>query len=81
MADRALADTSVWIDHLHRRNEKLVDLLLAGGVLEKTKLTGRGLGWMDVSLLASAVDGGLPFWTLDRRLAKAAADVGVAMKA
>ena len=123
MADRVLADTSVWVDHLRRRNAGLVDLLEAGQVyvhrfvigelacgnlaqrtkilaalselpkapplehdrvldfLDEAKLIGRGLGWVDVSLLASAVDGGLALWTLDRRLAAAATYLDVAMKA
>jgi predicted nucleic acid-binding protein len=49
--------------------------------LDQAKLMGRGLGWVEVSLLASATDDGMRFWTLDRRLAAAAAEVGVAMKA
>jgi predicted nucleic acid-binding protein len=105
-----LIDTSVWIDHLRRRNATLVGLLeqaqvwthtfvigeLACGnlaqrdtvlnalsalpqapvathdevlaFLETHRLMGRGLGWIDVHLLASAKLGRLPFWTLDKRL-------------
>ncbi len=37
--------------------------------LETHRLMGRGLGWIDVHLLASAKLGRLPFWTLDKRLA------------
>ena len=37
--------------------------------LETHHLLGRGLGWIDVHLLASAKLGRLPFWTLDKRLA------------
>ena len=122
MADRVLVDTSVWVDHLRRRNAGLVDLLEAGQVyahpfvigelacgnlaqrskilqalselpkalvldharvldfLEAAKLMGRGLGWIDVSLLASAVDSGLSFWTLDRWLATAASKLDVSMR-
>lgn len=47
--------------------------------LNEEKLMGRGLGWVDVSLLASAVQSGLVFWTLDRRLATAAAELDVAL--
>ena len=39
------------------------------------RLHGRGLGWVDVHLLASARLAGLPLWTLDRRLASAATDL------
>ena len=40
-------------------------------------LHGRGLGWIDVQLLASAKLSACPLWTLDRRLAKAALESGV----
>jgi predicted nucleic acid-binding protein len=108
-----LVDTSVWVDHLRRRNAKLVELLeqtqvwthdfvtgeLACGnlaqrdkvlsalaalphtpvashdevlaFLETHHLMGRGLGWVDVHLLASAKLAKLPFWTLDKQLAAA----------
>lgn len=46
--------------------------------LETHKLMGRGLGWIDVNLLASATHARLAFWTLDRRLAKAATELGIA---
>ena len=45
--------------------------------LESENLHGRGLGWIDVQLLASARLSGCPLWTLDRRLAKAALELGV----
>jgi len=109
-----LVDTSVWVDHLRRRNAILVSLLdqtqvwthafvvgeLACGnlaqrdkllsaltalphapvagheevlaFLESNRLMGRGLGWVDMHLLASARLAKLPFWTLDKRLAAVA---------
>ena len=109
-----LVDTSVWVDHLRRRNATLVALLeqaqvwthsfvvgeLACGnlaqrdkvlsalaalphapvaahdevlaFLESQRLMGRGLGWVDVHLLASARLARLPFWTLDKHLATVA---------
>jgi len=48
------------------------------GLLEARRLYGRGLGWIDVHLLASAILGGCPIWTLDKSLADAAQAVGVA---
>ncbi len=33
---------------------------------------GRGIGWVDVQLLASARLTGIPLWTLDRRLKEVA---------
>jgi predicted nucleic acid-binding protein len=41
------------------------------------RLHGRGLGWVDVHLLASARLAGLPLWTLDRRLALAATQLSL----
>ncbi len=43
--------------------------------LEARKLSGRGLGWLDVHLLAAAALSGIALWTLDRRLGQAAAEV------
>ena len=112
-----LVDTSVWVDHLRRRNATLAGLLeqtqvwthafvvgeLACGnlaerdkvlsaltalphapvcshdevlaFLESQRLRGRGLGWVDVHLLASARLAKLPFWTLDKRLAAVATSI------
>jgi predicted nucleic acid-binding protein len=36
--------------------------------LEMRKLYGRGLGWNDIQLLASAVLNGLALWSSDKRL-------------
>jgi hypothetical protein len=43
--------------------------------LEAHALQGRGLGWVDVHLLAAAAVSHASLWTLDRRLAKAASTV------
>jgi predicted nucleic acid-binding protein len=117
-----LVDTSVWVDHLRRRNAALAQLLeqtqvwthpfvigeLACGNLGRRaivlsslselpqapivthaevlafvaarRLMGRGLGWIDVHLLASAMLARIPFWTTDRRLAVAAKELGVGMQ-
>jgi hypothetical protein len=40
--------------------------------IEGHKLMGKGLGYIDVHLLASAVLSGLSIWTLDKRLGHAA---------
>lgn len=47
-------------------------------LLEKEELYGRGLGWMDINLLASALISGCGFWTLDRRLRHTARSLSVA---
>ena len=41
-------------------------------------LHGRGVGWIDVHLLASAVVGRLQLWTADPRFSAVANEVGVA---
>jgi predicted nucleic acid-binding protein len=46
-------------------------------LIEDRKLYGRGLGWGDVHLLASALVSGCELWTLDKRLAGAAAKLGL----
>jgi predicted nucleic acid-binding protein len=46
-------------------------------LMSKRKLWGRGLGWIDAHLVASALLSHCRLWTLDARLDRAAADVGV----
>ena len=41
------------------------------------KLHGRGIGWIDVHLLASALVANASFWTADERLASLAGELGV----
>ena len=115
-----LADTSVWIEHLHHREPRLAAALewqsvsihpfvigeLACGTLrnrglvlgllnqlpqapiathaeavafiDARELMGRGIGWVDVHLLASAaLSAGMRLWTLDRRLAEVADELGL----
>ena len=42
------------------------------------RLHGRGVGWIDAHLLASALVGHLKLWTTDPRLATVASDLGIA---
>ena len=44
--------------------------------VDRTGLAGSGLGWIDVHLLASARLGGIGIWTLDRKLKRAAVEIG-----
>jgi predicted nucleic acid-binding protein len=46
-------------------------------LMSKRKLWGRGIGWIDAHLLASALLSRCRLWTLDARLDRIAADVGV----
>jgi predicted nucleic acid-binding protein len=45
--------------------------------VERRHLHGRGAGWIDVSLLASAIVSGLKLWTADPRLSAMANEFGV----
>jgi hypothetical protein len=45
--------------------------------IEARKLAGRGLGLVDVHLLASALLSRVPLWTADKRLRDAAASLGL----
>ncbi len=46
--------------------------------VRKRDLHGRGAGWVDIHLLASAIVGRLHLWTADSRLAALAEELGVA---
>ncbi len=77
------------LGHLKRRAE-ILELLAdlpqvkaathedALGFVEQHALAGTGIGWVDIHLLTSASLNGVPFWTVDRRLAAAAARLGLA---
>jgi predicted nucleic acid-binding protein len=45
--------------------------------VRERRLHGRGIGWIDVHLLASALVGRLALWTADPRLAAVATELGV----
>ena len=46
-------------------------------MIESRKLWGRGIGWNDAQILASALIGGVKLWTVDRRLDEIARELGV----
>lgn len=46
--------------------------------LERNRLYGRGVGWVDLHLLASAMLTNCPFWTADRRLSEISHELDVA---
>lgn len=48
------------------------------GYIERHRLYGKGIGYVDVHLLASAAIGGTPLWTRDRRLLAVARELGCA---
>ncbi len=45
--------------------------------IEAKALMGKGLGLIDIHLLASALLSSIPFWTQDQRLLKSVADLGI----
>ena len=48
------------------------------GFLQKNQLMGKGLGWIDVHLMASAFLSQTPLWTLDAKLRLEASRLGIA---
>jgi predicted nucleic acid-binding protein len=49
-------------------------------LIEKRRLMGRGIGYVDAHLLCSCVLADLPLWTMDKKLAAIAADLGCGFK-
>jgi hypothetical protein len=49
-------------------------------LIENYRLTGKGLGYVDMHLLASAVLTDVPLWTLDRKLQQASAKIRIHYK-
>ena len=45
------------------------------GLVERKRLWGRGIGWIDVHLLASALLSRSTIWTLDRQLSRVASSL------
>lgn len=45
--------------------------------VRRRRLHGRGIGWIDAHLLASALVGRIDLWTADPRLATLAKDLGI----
>ncbi|PYI48220.1 MAG: VapC toxin family PIN domain ribonuclease [Verrucomicrobia bacterium] len=120
MKTKLLADSSVWIDHLHKTDEEFGHALgarqihvhqavigeLACGTLarradvltrlmllpelpdatfgellaliDRRKLWGRGLSWVDVHLLGAVLLAGARLWTHDRLLHRVAQELDVA---
>jgi hypothetical protein len=48
--------------------------------IETNSLMGKGLGYVDVHLLASALLAGIALWTSDRRLRKASQELGISYR-
>ena len=48
--------------------------------VRRRRLEGRGIGWVDTHLLASALVGRVSLWTADARLAAVASELGIGYK-
>lgn len=46
-------------------------------LIEKQQLKGKGLGYIDIHLLASSLLSNASLWTLDKRLDKSAKEMGI----
>ena len=77
------------LGHLRNRDEVLallqelpgvppVDHVEALAFIDAHRLSGSGLGWVDVHVLASALVGRMRIWTADRRLAAVASRLAAA---
>lgn len=77
------------LGHVTSRAEVLADLATLDApriaehaevlrLIERRRLWGRGIGWVDAHLLASALLERIGLWTLDAPLARVARELGVA---
>ncbi len=48
--------------------------------IESNRLMGRGIGYVDAHLLASAVLTAIPFWTLDKKLQEVSLKLGLSLE-
>lgn len=64
-----------WIQRLPQVPEARHAEVMA--LIETHELMGRGLGWVDLHLLASTLLADTVLWTLDRRLRETAGQLGV----
>ena len=58
----------------HAKHEEVMEFI------EINKLMGRGLGYIDMHLSASAKLTGIPMWTLDKRLDETNKELGISLK-
>jgi predicted nucleic acid-binding protein len=81
LAIGTLPDRAVWLRDLGRLPSALVarhhEVM---SMIEDVKLFGRGIGYVDVHLLASTRLSNCLIWTRDRRLADTASEMGIAFQ-
>ena len=79
IACSSLTDRAMTLDLLQHLPSAVVaeaDEIL--GYIESQKLHGKGIGYVDVHLLASAALAGIKLWTRDKRLHQVAKELGCA---
>jgi predicted nucleic acid-binding protein len=64
-------------DYAHMHQAPIVPHQEVVTFVRARRLHGRGIGWIDVHLLAAALVGRLSLWTADPRLAAVAHELGV----
>jgi predicted nucleic acid-binding protein len=65
-------------DYEHMHQAPVVPHSDVVAFVRERRLHGRGVGWIDAHLLASALVGRLKLWTTDPRLATLASELGIA---
>ena len=70
--------TRLLADYEHMHQAPVVPHGEVVAFVRARQLRGRGVGWIDVHLLASALVGRLTLWTADRRLVTLAKELGIA---
>lgn len=76
----SLADRALTLDLLqHLPTAVVAEADEALGYIERHSLNGKGIGYVDVHLLASAAIDGIKLWTRDKRLLAVAREIGCAL--
>ena len=76
----SLADRALTLDLLqHLPTAVVAESHEILGYIERHSLHGKGIGYFDVHLLASAAIGGTKLWTRDKRLHAVARELGCAL--
>jgi predicted nucleic acid-binding protein len=80
IGDRGGGRQRFLFDYGRKPRAPLVPHREAVAFVQARKLHGRGLGWIDAHLVASALVQGCKFWTADLTLAAVADELGIAYK-
>jgi predicted nucleic acid-binding protein len=70
--------TSLLANYQRMEQSPLVPHAEVAAFVHHRRLNGRGIGWIDAHLLASALVGRLKLWTADSALAMVATELGIA---